>query len=362
MSWCCVLPFHTSSVPISYPALPPSFLPSILQSHYQRVTPTQLTNMPRKKALIIGVNYYGTEHELGGCINDALNVKEFLVNDRGFSPSSHDMVVMTDTPENEGTPFYPTGANMLAAFQWLTSYNEAGDVVWLSYSGHGGQVADTDGDAPSGFDDTICPVDFQENGQITSDTLHRTIVSPMNPEARLTILFDCCHSGSACELPFVFRPDADGNVNLLDTFKKGAGLVRAAEHLLQGGFSMTKVNDAEMLLGGATDFFNSLHHLRGGADGEGLAEDGYAREWETEGKDVWMFSGCADDQTSADTSIAGRATGAMSWAFIGTMRENPEQSYRNILQNTRASLIDNYSQVPQLSCGGHYDLDKQLVL
>lgn len=179
----------------------------------------------------------------------------------------------------------------------------------------------------------------------------------------------------------MFRPDENGNINLLDTFKKGAGLVRAAENLLQGGFSMTKVNDAEMLLGGATDFFNSLHHLRGGADDEGLAEDGYAKEWETEGKDVWMFSGCADDQTSADTSIAGRATGAMSWAFIGTMRENAEQSYRNvsfvlgetagrpltadtrqILQNTRASLMDNYSQIPQLSCGGHYDLDEQLAV
>ena len=112
--------------------------PSILQFHYQRVTPTVSTNMPRKKALIIGINYYGTDHELGGCINDALNVREFLVQDRGFSPSSHDMVVMTDAPENEGTPFYPTGANMLAAFRWLTSYNEAGDCVWLSYSGHGG--------------------------------------------------------------------------------------------------------------------------------------------------------------------------------------------------------------------------------
>lgn len=153
----------------------------------------------------------------------------------------------------------------------------------------------------------------------------------MNPETRLTVLFDCCHSGSACELPFVFRPDADGNVNLMDTFRKGAGLVRAARGLFEGGFSMTKVRDAEMLLGGATDFFNSLHHLRGGgADSQGLAEDGYAREWEREGKDVWMFSGCADDQTSADTSIAGRATGAMSWAFIGTMREYPEQSYGNV--------------------------------
>lgn len=32
-----------------------------------------------------------------------------------------------------------------------------------------GQVKDEDGDRPTGFDDTICPVDFPENGQIRSD-------------------------------------------------------------------------------------------------------------------------------------------------------------------------------------------------
>lgn len=95
--------------------------------------------MPRKKALIIGINYFGSENELHGCINDATNLRDFLVNDRGFSDRSQDMVVMTDAPENEGTPFWPSGENMLAAFRWLTSYNEAGDSVWLSYSGHGGK-------------------------------------------------------------------------------------------------------------------------------------------------------------------------------------------------------------------------------
>lgn len=97
--------------------------------------------MPRRKALLIGINYTGSEHELHGCINDAMNVRDFLVNERGFSDSSSDMVIMTDNPENEGTPFWPNGENMLAAFKWLTSYNEAGDSLWLSYSGHGGKAA-----------------------------------------------------------------------------------------------------------------------------------------------------------------------------------------------------------------------------
>lgn len=31
-----------------------------------------------------------------------------------------------------------------------------------------------------------------------------------------------------------------------------------------------------------------------------------------------------------------------------------------VLQQTRERLMEHYQQVPQLSCGGHYDLDQQL--
>lgn len=93
--------------------------------------------MPRKKALIIGINYFGSQHQLNGCINDAYNVQRFLVEEHGFSPDPGNMVVLTDEPKNRGTPFEPTGRNMMAAFQWLVTYNNPGDSLWLSYSGHG---------------------------------------------------------------------------------------------------------------------------------------------------------------------------------------------------------------------------------
>lgn len=92
----------------------------------------------RRKALLIGINYHGTQHQLNGCINDALNMRAYLVRDRGFSSDASDMVVMTDAPENRGSPFEPTGHNMMAAFQWLVTGNRPGDSVFLSYSGHGG--------------------------------------------------------------------------------------------------------------------------------------------------------------------------------------------------------------------------------
>jgi hypothetical protein len=48
--------------------------------------------MPRRKALLIGINYFGTKHQLSGCINDAMNMKDYLVRDRGYSAGHHDMV------------------------------------------------------------------------------------------------------------------------------------------------------------------------------------------------------------------------------------------------------------------------------
>jgi hypothetical protein len=33
-----------------------------------------------------------------------------------------------------------------------------------------------------------------------------------------------------------------------------------------------------------------------------------------------------------------------------------------ILQNTRQALMSRYSQIPQLSCGGHYNLNQPLAV
>ena len=268
--------------------------------------------MPRRKALMIGINYTGSAHQLNGCINDALNIRDYLVRERGYSPNPGDMVLMSDTPENRGTLFEPTGRNIMAAFNWLVTGNAPGDSVFISYSGHGGQVKDPDGDREGGVDDTICPLDFEQSGQITSDTLHRVLVSPMNPRTRLTILFDCCHSGSAVELPYVYRPDENGQINLVDNVKQAVNLAATAASLLQGGFNPNKLKDAQMLLGGAKSFFHGLQNRGKPVNEHGLGEEVFQEDWKNEGKDVWMFSGCRDDQTSADAVIAGGATGTSS--------------------------------------------------
>lgn len=180
----------------------------------------------------------------------------------------------------------------------------------------------------SGFNDTIVPVDYEVNGMIDSPTLHRHLVSRLPQNCTLTVIFDCCHSGSALELPYVYRTDEYGNVNLMDNLQMGYQLVGEASHLIQGGFSFQNVGEAAQLLGGAKDFFHSLRHQLTGEDGGTNTETGLAaasdfgEDWAREGKSVFMLSGCKDEQTSADAFIRGKHVGAMSWAFLETMKQD----------------------------------------
>jgi hypothetical protein len=147
--------------------------------------------MPRRKALLIGCNYTNSTHQLQGCIDDVANVTEFLVS-RGFSTHPANMVTLTDDADRDPrSPYFPTGHNILAAMHWLVS--EPGCVLFLHYSGHGGQVPDREGYHSSGFADTIVPVDFERCGMIDSSALHRVLVSGLAEGCVLFVLFDCCH-------------------------------------------------------------------------------------------------------------------------------------------------------------------------
>ncbi|KAF2124443.1 peptidase C14 [Dothidotthia symphoricarpi CBS 119687] len=316
----------------------------------------------RKKSLLIGINYVGSAHELRGCHSDVDNMAEFL-SYHGYSNTHKDRVMLTDNPAvSQDSPYYPTGHNLLAAMDWLVS--EPGCTLFLHYSGHGGQIADVDGNRETGVDSSIVPVDFETRGQISSTLLHEHLVTRMAPDCTLFILLDCCHSGSAVELPYVFRSDADGQISLMDNLKVGAQLFGEAQGIISGGFSYRKIGEAQTLLAGASTFFKGLRHMSEQEEEEGLQGGEFAGQYGSEQKMVTMFSGCKDDQTSADARIQGNATGAMTWAFLETMKRNSAPTYAQTLQLTRQLLDQSkYTQIPQLSSGLDIDLENlSLVL
>lgn len=151
---------------------------------------------------------------------------------------------------------------------------------------------------------------------------------------------------------------------MVRSFKQGAHLIEEGSHLIEGGFTFEKVREAAELYAGAQSFFNGLKHVRDDdQEDDGLGEDRFHNDWRSENKRVIMFSGCRDDQTSADANIAGAPTGAMSWSFLEAMRRFGDQSYLQILQNTRELLkASRYSQIPQLSVGQMMDLNQPLFI
>lgn len=162
----------------------------------------------------------------------------------------------------------------------------------------------------------------------------------------------------------------------MDNIKAGVHLFSEANDLFLGGFSFNKMAEAQDLYAGATNFFRSFKHRGEAADG--LEEGDYA-SYAQEHKMVTMFSGCRDDQTSADANIGGMSEGAMSWAFLETMKRFPNPNLLEVrlilpscgrqanrvksLQDTRYNLRNSqYTQVPQLSMGVQVDLGQPLVL
>lgn len=123
----------------------------------------------RRKALLIGINYFNQRGQLRGCINDVKNMSTYLNGHFGYK--REDMVTLTDDQQNPMSQ--PTKANILRAMHWLVKDARPNDSLFFHYSGHGGQTADLDGDEDDGYDEVIYPVDFRQAGHIVDDEMHR---------------------------------------------------------------------------------------------------------------------------------------------------------------------------------------------
>lgn len=258
----------------------------------------QVATRPRiNKGLFIGINYPGSNAALRGCVNDVRTMKNLLERTLQF-PVSEARILVDDSADTfKAGPTLsigkPTRAEILNSMKWLVAGAKAGDTLLLHYSGHGTSMDESvRGSEASGKDEAICPCDYETAGCIRDDVLFQTVVRSLPPGVRLTAIFDCCHSGTILDLPFVAdfgSRDARRNV--------------------------------------------SSHSSTGAS--------------------VLMFSGCRDDQTSADAYLQGSNAwgGALTTAMATLLSENKKGlSIHQLLEDVRRHMTaGGYTQVPQLS-------------
>ncbi|MBL8325020.1 MAG: caspase family protein [Rubrivivax sp.] len=245
-----------------------------------------------KSALCIGINNYpGTDLDLGGCVNDAHDWAA-LLGGRGFRVTS-----LLDAAA--------TKAAMAEGMRRLIGEAAKGDLVVITFSGHGTFVPDTSGDEPDRQDEGLCPYDIQQGGgALIDDEIHR-LFAARKPGVKLVLISDSCHSGTVtralggeqpADLP---RPRFMPYANWAPQGRAAAPAATAA----RGG--------ARATARGRPPFKPAL-----------AAHEG----------DL-LLSGCEEgpNKFSYDTRFKGRANGAFTYHALKTLREveaaNPQATY-----------------------------------
>lgn len=142
-----------------------------------------------KRALLVGINRYpDPANELKGCVNDVRQMAETLENRCGFPAGDAHLRILTDSRA--------TTKAILEGLSWLTAGASPGDSLVFHYSGHGSQAPDRNGDETTDrLDEILCPYDLDWDHPLTDDDL-AAACARVPRGALLTVILDCCHSGT----------------------------------------------------------------------------------------------------------------------------------------------------------------------
>ena len=278
-----------------------------------------------KNALLVGINYKGTNYELNGCINDVTNMSKFLK-----TVSKYDKI----TEMTDDTPIKPTRSNIISNLINMVKNSKRGDRLLFLYSGHGSLVKDKNKDEVSGYDSCLCPIDTLENGKyITDDEIRNKIVNKIPAGVRMTFIFDCCHNGTGCDLTYTLNDNSDANSvehneynnNIMNTPETEMSLVEKICKIKMTNIQSTSKNS----------------------------------KYKESVGNVCMLSGCLDSQTAADAYENGKYGGALCISLLEILKEmGPTITNGELLMRLRALIKQKqYSQKVQLMGGRQTQVD-----
>lgn len=120
---------------------------------------------PKKSALLIGVNHYGSDRwlDLHGCVADVEKADTYLRDLAGLT----NIIKLTSPAASGSVRDLPTLKNVVDAFENAASEAQPGDFVYIHYSGHGGRINTGFLDLkPNQLDEALVLVSTEEDGTI----------------------------------------------------------------------------------------------------------------------------------------------------------------------------------------------------
>lgn len=257
----------------------------------EKVKKSPVIKDPSRHAICVGINNYpGTHNDLRGCINDALEWKDILEKLYSFNVRT-----MFDRRV--------TYRNFVEHFGNMVNDSKPGQKLVLTFSGHGTNVPDLDGDEPNGRDEAFCLYD----GLLIDDNV-REIIKNLNKESSLTVIADCCHSGTITR-------------SFMSTLNRSD---------MPKPRYMPPSDDMEVFRMRGSDINTNLFYP------------------EEDMKEI-LLTGCLPNEYSWDAFIAGKFRGAMTYSATQAVIKNPNITFEELHAEIRKELPSRlYPQTPQL--------------
>jgi metacaspase-1 len=242
-----------------------------------------VASQPQALSLHIGINEVSAAHYEGW--TGPLAACEF---------DAHDMAALAASQGMKSTLLITkkaTRANLLAALRKAAKTLAAGDLFFMSFSGHGGQVPDVSGEEKDDKqDETWCLFD----GQLIDDELYYEL-SKFKSGVRIFVVSDSCHSGTVVRAG---RPPTGTPAQRPRIMPPAVGMRVYAAHK---AFYDKLQNDVAKVAGGrVTDPDTALANVTVSNRLTGIVKDFKPA--------LILISGCQDNQFSMDGDHNGAFT------------------------------------------------------
>ena len=302
---------------------------------------------PNLYALLIGVDCYlpnqlpngGWYPSLGGCVRDITLVEDFLRRNLGFAADHIVKLTATYTgplpardPQHNYQPTephaqWPTYANMVTAFAQVTQMAQAGDQVYIHYSGHGGRATTIypELSKPAGIDEALVPTDIgnSEARYLRDVELAHLLQTMVDKGLLVTIVLDSCHSGGA-------------------TRGVGHATARGIEAIDDG------IRPSDSLVASRDELMVTWRRLGGGSAARNLK---LGSGWLLEPQDYSLLAAARAQESAYETLFEdGQRHGVLTYWLLDTLKARTAMTtYQTVYNRVLAKVHSQFDmQTPQL--------------